>query len=228
MLNAIIISFTIGISIGAIMAYREGSLFDSATTLFSITSNSIPYYILGILLVFVLGYQMELFPITGRYNGTKVTPGINLPFLQNVLYHVTLPMLSWAFAGFGGWALAMRGNSIRVLGEDYLRVGRLRGLPTHRLTLQYVARNAILPLYTNILIVLGGAFGGSVVLEQIFVYRGMGYFLFRAVESNDYPLLMGGFILIVTSVIFALLFAELTYGILDPRAQDGGAGNESY
>jgi len=228
MFTAITISFTVGIALGSLMAYLEGSRFDSVATVVSICLNSVPYYLIGILLVYILGYIYGVFPISGKYAGTKVTAGLNLPFIMSVLYHATLPVFSWALYGFGGWALAMRGNSIRVLGEGYMRVGRLRGLPTHRLAINYVGRNAILPLYTNILIIIGSAFGGAVVLETIFVYRGMGYFLLQAVRANDYPLMMGSFILIVTAVMAALLFAELTYGKLDPRAQEGGANNEAY
>lgn len=226
MLNAIAISFTIGISLGALMAYLEGSRFDSVSTVISIVSNSIPYYIIAILLVYVVGHQWGLFPVTGRYDDAT-TPGVNLEFMRGVLYHATLPALSWAFAGLGGWALAMRANSISILGEDYLRVGRLRGLPTHRLTLRYVARNAILPLYTNMMVVIGYAFGGAVVLETIFVYRGVGYYLFMGIDSRDYPLMMGGFIVITIAVVTALFLAELTYGRLDPRAREGG-NNESF
>lgn len=220
MLNAIVISFTIGISLGALMAYLEGSRFDNVATIFAIVSNSIPYYVVAILLVYVLGHQWDLFPVTGRYDD-RTTPGLNVPFMSSAIYHATLPALSWAFAGLGGWALAMRANSISILGEDYLRVGRLRGLPTRRLTLRYVARNAVLPLYTNMMVVIGYAFGGAVVLEQVFVYRGVGYYLFEGIEARDYPLMMGGFIVITLAVVTALFLAELTYGKLDPRAQEG-------
>lgn len=226
MLNAIAISFTVGISAGALMAYLEGSRFDNVATVFSIVSNSIPYYIIAILLVYVLGHQWDLFPVTGRYDD-RTTPGVNVPFLSSVVYHATLPALSWAFAGLGGWALAMRANSISILGEDYLRVGRLRGLPTRRLTLRYVARNAVLPLYTNMMVVIGYAFGGAVVLETIFVYRGVGYYLFTGIEARDFPLMMGGFLVITVAVVTALFFAELTYGKLDPRAGEGGS-DESF
>lgn len=226
MLNAIAISFTIGISLGALMAYLEGTKFDNVTTVLSIVSNSIPYYIIAILLVYIVGHQWGWFPVTGRYDDAT-TPGANLEFIRGVIHHMTLPVLSWAFAGLGGWALAMRANSISILGEDYLRVGRLRGLPTHRLTLRYVARNAILPLYTNMMVVIGYAFGGAVVLETIFVYRGVGYYLFMGIDSRDYPLMMGGFIVITIAVVTALFLSELTYGKLDPRAQEGGH-NESF
>lgn len=226
MFNALALSFGIGLTLGATMAYFEGTKFDNVATVVSITLNSIPYYVIAILFAFVLGHQLELFPPAGRYDGST-TPGVNWAFISSALHHAALPVFSWVLYGFGGWALAMRGNSIRLLGEDFIRVGRLRGLPRHRLAINYVGRNAILPLYTSMLIAVGYAFGGAIVLEVIFGYRGMGYYLYRAVLASDYPLLMGGFILIVVAVISALFMAELTYGKLDPRAREGG-NNETY
>jgi peptide/nickel transport system permease protein len=221
MITSVLIAFSVGIVLGAAMAYVEGSKFDSGGTIFSIVLSSVPYYIFGVLLVFTLGYQMDLFPVRGRVGG-GLTPGINIEYMGSVLYHATLPALSWAMFGLGGWALNMRGNSIRVLGEDYMRVGRLRGLSRARLTTRYVARNAILPLYTQLLIVIGTAFGGAVILEQIFVYRGLGKIIYDGAIQNDYPVMMGGFIVVVIAIIAGVFMAELTYGRLDPRAKEGG------
>jgi peptide/nickel transport system permease protein len=226
MITSVLIAFSVGIVLGAAMAYVEGSKFDTGGTIFSIVMSSVPYYIFGVLLVFTLGYQMELFPVRGRV-GDGLSPGINIQYMGSVLYHATLPALSWAMFGLGGWALNMRGNSIRVLGEDYMRVGRLRGLSSARLTTRYVARNAILPLYTQLLIVIGTAFGGAVILEQIFVYRGLGKIIFDGLSQNDYPVMMGGFIVVVIAIIVGVFFAELTYGRLDPRAGEGGE-NEAF
>jgi peptide/nickel transport system permease protein len=103
-----------------------------------------------------------------------------------------------------------------------MRVGRLRGLSNVRLTTRYVARNAILPLYTQLLIVIGTAFGGAVILEQIFVYRGLGKIIYDGAIQNDYPVMMGGFIVVVVAIIAGVFMAELTYGRLDPRAGEGG------
>jgi len=224
---ATVLTFVIGILLGALMGYLEGSRFDLGATVYSILGNSIPYYVFGILALFVLGYQMDLVPVTGRMD-PNTTPGVNLPFIIGVLQHALLPIASLVLTGLGGWALSMRGNSIRILGEDYLRVARLRGLSDRHIATEYVGRNAILPLYTSLMITLGAIFGGSVVLEKIFVYRGLGYYLFRAVQTRDYSLMMGGFILITVAVIIGVLIAELTYGKLDPRIREGSAQHESY
>lgn len=213
--------FAIGILLGAAMAYVESSDFDVASSVFSIIVTSIPYYVLAVILVWFLGYQANMFPTGGRVN-YELTPGINLPFIKSVLYHGALPIASLVIARFGQRALAMRGNSIQVLGSDYLRVARLRGLSEQRIVTRYVARNAILPMYTSIMIAIGSLFGNSIILEKIFGYPGMGLLIFNSLNSDDYTVLMGGFIFITFGTLLGVYIADLTYGLVDPRASSSG------
>ncbi|MDS0295732.1 ABC transporter permease [Halogeometricum luteum] len=225
MVTSLFLMFVVGVGLGAVMAYHEGERVDLGGTLAGILLNSIPYYVAGILLVYVLGYQLEWFPTGGRMTQSTVV-GFNYPFIAGVFHHAALPIVSLVITGFGGWALSMRGNSIRILGEDYLRVAELRGLPSRRISLWYVGRNAILPMYTGLLINIGFIFGGSVILEQIFRYPGVGYYLYTSIGARDYPLMMGGFLVITITVAIGVFIADVTYGYIDPRA--GGEGNESY
>lgn len=218
---AICVGFSVGISLGALMAYWEGSKFDIGLTVYGVIMSSIPYYIFALLLVLVFGYKLGWFPVTGYHDGS-LQQGFNWPYVESVIRHAVLPVFSLVFSGSIA-SLTMRGNSIRVLGEDYLRVARLRGISDTTIALQYVARNAILPMYTGLMISIGGMFGGAVILEEIFGYRGLGYYLLRAVQTRDYPLMMGAFTLITVAVVISLLFADLTYGKLDPRI--GGEGS---
>lgn len=223
---SLILAFVSGILLGALMAYREGSTVDSVATLATTFLTSVPYYLLAILLIAVLGFRLGWFPTGGRYN-PDLTPGMSIEFFRSVLYHGTLPIASFVFTAFGGWALGMRGNSIQVLGEDYLRVARLAGIPERDIVVKYVTPNAILPLYTSLMISIGFLFGGSVILEQLFNYPGLGYYLLEAVNARDYPLMMGGFIVITVAVVVAIFIADLTYGIIDPRAGSGDS-RETY
>ena len=222
---SIILMFAIGIVLGALMAYNEGSGLDYTGSIISILMNSVPYYVLAILLVYFVGYQLKWLPSGGRMT-SSTTIGLNYPFFAGVVEHAALPIISLVVTGFGGWALNMRGNSIQELGADYIRVARLRGLPSRSIALEYVGRNAILPMYTGLLISIGFLFGGSVILEQIFKYPGVGYYLFKAINARDYPLMMGAFLVITVAVVIAVYVADLTYGIIDPRA--GGGDRETY
>ena len=222
---SLFVTFVVGIVVGSFMAYREGSLFDVSLTVYSVVLTSIPYYVLAIILLYVFAYQYGWFPTGGRMDPTT-TPGFNLPFIKGVLYYAALPLASMIVPGLV--ALGMRGNAIRVLGEDYLRVARLRGLSSSRIATRYVARNAILPMYTGLMISLGSLFGGSIILETIFEYPGVGYYTFKAVQARDYPLMMGGFLLITATVILGIFVADLTYGKIDPRAGSGGERRETF
>lgn len=207
----------IGIILGSMMAYYEGSKFDVGTTVSMILNNAVPYYLAAIFLLYFGAFQLGWFPSGGHYN-PDATPGINWPFISSVFYYASLPALSFIITGFGGSALGIRANSIRLLGSDHLYVARLRGLSDYRIATAYLARNAILPMYTSIVIGLGSLLGGSVILEQIFQYPGMGMLMFDAAVGRDFPVLMGA--LFLTSLIFIIgtLIADFTYSLIDPRA----------
>ncbi|WP_425490736.1 ABC transporter permease [Haloprofundus salilacus] len=221
---SLFISFFVGISFGALMAYWEGGKLDTGLTSWAILMGSIPYYVLAFMLLIFLAYRLNWFPTSGRAP-TGVPAGFNWPYIKGIAHHAALPVMSMLVAS-GVASLGMRGNSIRVLGSDYLRVARLRGLSDSTISTQYVARNAVLPMYTTLLISIGEMFGGSVVLEQVFQYRGLGYYILAAMYQRDYPLMMGGFMLITIAVVIALLVADLTYGYVDPRA--GGQNSDSF
>ena len=217
--TSILIFFGFGIFAGAMMAYKESSLTDKTVSIFSTVMSSVPFYIMAIVFVWIFGFQMGWFPVSGRVGFGVEPPDID--WFVSITHHAVLPIASVVLAGFGNIALQMRGNSISVLGKDYMRVGRLRGLSDSHLAVRYVGQNAILPMYTNFMISIGFMFGGSVVLEQIFTYPGLGLFLFRAINARDYPLMMGTFILITTAVAIGIFIADLTYGLIDPRIKTG-------
>jgi peptide/nickel transport system permease protein len=219
-LSSLALMFVFGVAIGAFMAYWEGSRFDKATSGVSIFTMSIPYFIYAVLFVWLFGYVWGLFPTSGAIS-REVGVGLSINYISSVLYHATLPIISFTIPQIGSWALSMRGNSIQVLGEDYVEVGRLRGLSDSRLATQYVARNAILPMYTGLLLLIGFRLGGTVVLETIFSYPGIGYYMIEAVNANDYPLMMGCFAIITITVVAAVYVADMTYGLIDPRISAG-------
>lgn len=216
--TAMIFTFIFGISMGTFQAYYEGTRMDKIATGVFVALNSIPYYIAGLVFIYVFGYILGWFPVHGRV-ASGVTPEEPIRFIFSALYHAILPIASVVVTGVGGWSVTMRGNSISVLGENYMEVGRLRGLPRSRLTLEYIGRNAVLPLYTSLMIAIGFIFGGSVILERIFVYPGVGYYMVEAINTRDYQLMMGAFLIITLAVVVGIFIADLTYGVIDPRIQ---------
>lgn len=220
---ALVYGLVVGILLGTLMAYYEGSRFDVSATVTVIFSGAVPYYAAAIILLYFFGYVFEWFPTGGRYD-PDTTPGLNLPFILGVFNHAVMPVMSLIITGLGGSALGMRANSVRIMGSDYIRVAQLRGLSTYTITTRYLGRNAVLPMYTSILIGLGGILGGSVILEAIFAYRGMGLLMLQAALMRDFPLLTTAMIIAAGLYVIGTLLADFTYSLIDPRAEQKSMG----
>lgn len=221
---SIVANTVIAWGFGAWMAYREGSRFDFVGTIVSVLLSSIPYYVFAIFMLIFLGFQTPFFPTGGRYaDGT--TFGFHLDFMLTVLHHAILPVATLVLTSFA--ALGLRAHCIRILGSDYIRVARLRGLAERRIVIHYLLRNSILPFYSGLIVGLVGIFGGSVITEQIFNYVGMGWYLFRGATGGDLPLTLGTFVLFSTASVVGLFFVDLTYQFVDPRAEGVGM-DESF
>jgi peptide/nickel transport system permease protein len=213
---ALIISFVMGLILGTIMAaFPKGWLAKSLTAITSFTS-AIPNYLVAIVLLYFFADQHAWFPLDGAYT-TGLHPGLNWPFIQSALDHAVLPIASYVMVSFGGWALIMKGSVVTTLGADYVRAAESWGLSGRRVTQSYIGRNSMLPMVTNLALSIGFLFGGSVFVEEFFNYPGIGYYLINAINSRDYSLMMGCFILITVAVIFANLVVDLMYPLIDPR-----------
>ncbi|GAA2759443.1 ABC transporter permease subunit [Actinopolymorpha rutila] len=223
---ALIVSFVIGIAVGTVMAAAQASRFTKVVTLVVSFLSAVPNYLVAILLLYFLTEIHHLFPQGGAY-GAGIPVGWNLPFVASVVRHSALPIASYALIGFGGWALQMKGSAISTLGAEYVRVAEARGLGRRRIMQSYVGRNSLLPQVTLLALSLGFMFGGSVFIEQFFNYPGVGYYLVTAVNSRDYSLMMGCFVLITTSVVFSNLLVDLMYPVIDPRIAKPGAGRKA-
>jgi len=215
-INSMVIGTLTSWSTGVFMAYYEGSRFDFGLTAYAMFWGSVPYYVTALLLLFVLGIELDLFPLGGHYPNA-VEPSLTVDYVAGLLHHITLPILSFVIgAGLAG--LGMRANAIRVLGEDFMRVARLRGLSDFRIAFYYLLPNAFLPMYAGLLMMWMGLFGGSVIMEKIFNYPGMGLRMFQAAQFRDVPLLAAGMIFFTTVTVIMMFIVDLTYDKVDPRA----------
>src|SRR3989442_1074995 len=181
--------------------------------------SSVPNYLIAILIVLIFGVQLELLPITQMRGATSpgIHPGFTPEFVGDVLFHAALPILVFFLTHIGHWILSMRNATLATLEEDFVIAARARGLPDSRITTAYVGRNAVLPLVTQLAISVGFIVGGAVLIEQIFLYQGVGLRLIRAVNQRDYPVMQGILLLVTISVVVANLVADLLYSRLDPR-----------
>jgi len=213
---ALLVSFAVGTLLGTLAAYFRGSWLDHLITFGASLLNGVPQYLTALLLFYFLAVIAGLFPMGGAYS-TEVTPGLNLRFILSALYYAALPMAAFVLSSFAGWALSMRGNTISVLGEDFITAARAMAIDSHDVLFSYVGRNAILPLFTGLVLSMAFMFGGSVFVEQVFNYPGLGRLFIDGTNNRDYPLMQGCFLLLTTAVILANLVADLLYSRIDPR-----------
>ena len=222
--SGLIISFVVGIAAGMPMAYYRGSKLDHSLSFLSSFTTGVPNYIWGLLIIIGPGISWRWFDI-GALRGTYdagLTPGLNLPFILSALEHAALPVFTYVIAILGTWMLSMKSSTTGVLNEDYVNVAEARGLKERTVISSYVGRNAALPLFTQLTISIGFVLSSGVVVEEIFVYWGIGHYLFQSITVRDYTSLQGVVLLLTATIVFSNLFADLTYGLLDPRVRVSG------
>jgi peptide/nickel transport system permease protein len=215
-----IISFFLGTLLGVIAGWWRGSWVDMvmpATTFLS----SIPYFWLGLVAITFLADQGGAFPSSGGYD-PGVVPSWDMDFVWSAVYHSLLPAITILISSMSGWILSMRNMMLTVSSEDYITVAHAKGLSERRVMISYAARNALLPNVSGFALSLGLIVGGTLLVEIVFSYPGVGFQLFQAVGSKDYPLVQGIFLIITLSVLVANLFADLIYLVLDPRTRKEG------
>ncbi|MGB1287348.1 MAG: ABC transporter permease [Aggregatilineales bacterium] len=219
--TGLLISFVLGIVLGMAMAYYRNSPLDHFLSLIASFATGVPNYIWGLLIVIILGIQFGWFNV-GELRGTYspgTTIGFNAEFLLGALKHAMLPIITYIISTLGSWMLNMKSSTMSTLNEDYVNVAEARGLKDNRIITAYVGRNAMLPLFTQLTISIGFVLGSGVVIEEIFVYWGLGHYLFASITTRDYTSMQGVFLILTMTVVLANTFADLSYGLLDPRVR---------
>lgn len=220
----LLLSFALGVLLGMLTAYRRERPIDHLLTALGSFFQSVPNYLVAIVIVVFFGVRLGWFPIAemrGAYS-PGVQPSLSVTFIKDALYHASLPIATYVLTTIGSWLLLMKSSTIATLGEDFVTVARARGLKDGRIMSAYVGRNAILPLFTQAAIAAGFVVGGAVVIEQIFQYQGIGYILLQAINQRDYPIMQGIFLIITFAVVLANVLADLLYSRLDPRIRAMG------
>jgi peptide/nickel transport system permease protein len=173
---------------------------------------------MGLIAIAVFSTGLGWFPASHAY-GKGSVPTFSLEFVGQVIQHGTLPALTIVLASLGGWILGMRNMMVTVLDEDYVTVAQAKGLSTRRVLTRYAARNAVLPQLSSFALALGFIVGGTLVMELVFSYPGVGKLLLDATVAKDYPLMQGLFLVITLTVLVANIVADVAYAVLDPRTR---------
>ena len=222
--TGLILSFLVGTATGAILAFRRDRWYEPVVSGLASFLSAIPDFLIAIFLLIIFGVinwggRGTILPIgmlRGNYS-IGVTPGFNLPFMVDALKHGMLPIMTYMFSQLGIWILLMKGSTISSLSADYVTMAKVRGLRPHRILTAYVGRNAMLPIVTEFAMRLGFIIGGSLIIEQLFVYQGIGLELLKATNGRDYPLMQGIFLIMSIAIVVSSFLAELMYVVLDPR-----------
>ena len=215
-----VISFAIGTGLGVLAGWYRGSAIDGLLPVTTFLS-SIPYFWLGLVAISVLAGTGGLFPSAGGYD-PGVVPSWSGGFIGSAIHHSLLPAATIFISSMSGWILGMRNMMVTVTSEDYITVAHAKGLSEKRVMLGYAARNALLPNVSGFALSLGFIVSGTLLVEIVFSYPGIGFLLFQAVNSKDYPVLQGIFLIITLSVLVANFLADLAYLLLDPRTRREG------
>jgi peptide/nickel transport system permease protein len=211
----VIFSFLIGVCLGILTAIRRNTRTADGLTLGAAIINGLPVYIIAILLFYVFTTVWAILPPGGTVSVLE-TPGWNAGYIGSIITHAILPVSCYTLAGIGAWQLTSKSSVISVLGDDFILAAELRGLRPLTVA-RYVARNAMLPLFTVLAISFGLMFGGAVFIEDVFNYPGLGQLLVSSIATKDFPVLDAAFLLIIVAVITANILADLAYPLIDPR-----------
>lgn len=214
---ATVISFLVGTSLGAVIGWRRGGRLDVFIPITTFL-GTVPYFWVGLIFIALFSTTLGWFPAGHAYE-LGVEPGWNGDFIGQVISHAALPMLTIVIVSIGGWVLGMRNMMLTVLDEDYITVAQAKGMPNRRVLWRYAARNAVLPQIQSFALAIGFIVSGTIVMEMVFSYPGIGLLLLNATNAKDYALMQGIFLVLVLAVLIANIIADIAYAILDPRTR---------
>ncbi len=211
-----LISFVIGNVLGAFQAWPRAPRWLTTIMPPLLAMSAIPFFLLGLILVYVVGFSLQLAPLYGGYTAGAI-PQWSWSFGLDVAYHAVLPATAIILGSLGGWALGMRAMMVTTQGEDYVTFAEAKGLSDRTLFVDYGMRNAILPQATALALSLGQLVSGAVLVEIVFGYPGIGTLLFQGIRGSDFFLVQGIVFLVIVAIGLATLILDLTYPLLDPR-----------
>ena len=226
---AMLFAVVVGMPLGVIAAVRRGSVFDYGLMGLSVTGASMPIFWWGLMVILIFSVNLGWTPVSGRisdmYFFDRVTGFMLIDSLLSgedgafgsAVSHLILPSIVLGTIPLATVARMTRSSMLEVLGEDYIRTARAKGLGTVRVVIVHALRNALIPVVTVIGLQVGTLLGGAILTETIFAWPGIGHWLVESIQRRDYPVLQGGTLLVATLVMLVNLGVDLTYGFLNPR-----------
>lgn len=212
-----VLSAAVGIWLGLRMARKALTVFDRGMTVFSITTLVVPAWVFGIFFILVFGFQLKIVPTGGLVSAPAPTD----PYLLFVdqLHHLALPLSTWVFATFGGWAYITRNLVLQIMDEDYVTAARVKGLPERVVLHRYVLRAASPPIVTSLALALIASWTGAIITELVFNWPGLGLLYYEAITSTDPPTIIALTIIYAYLFVLTIFILDVIYSLLDPRVR---------
>lgn len=210
----LLLSTLIGTLLGAVSALKRKKKRDLPIVLGTTLVSSVPSFWVAILLVAVFGVQLGWFPVYGAYSMWENYTGLRA--VWDVIVHMALPVAAMVITSLMTFFTTSRFSVLSVISQDYVRMAKLRGIPKHRINLFYIVRNTLIPVFTIVMMDVGMLLSGSVLIETVFAYPGLGTLMHDAVSARDYPLIQYTFLLSSVLTIAALFLADVLYKKIDP------------
>lgn len=210
----LLVSVSLGVTVGVLAAIWRGGLFDNASRVLAVIGSSVPDFWMAFILILVFGAPLlDLLPMGGRCAPTR--GGCPPIFLR--LEYLVLPTVVLALGGIAGWSRFMRAAMLENVSSDYIRTARAKGLSPRLVWSRHTLRNALIPVATFLGPTITSLLGGAVIIETIFSWPGVGRLLLQAVTSQDYPLVMASIVIGSLLTILAYLISDILYAVFDPR-----------
>ena len=219
MLNiaSMILVFLITIPLGIITAVKKGSILDNTVQVGTVIGYSLPSFVIALIFIFLFTKVLPIFPISGM--NTAGMTGSGFEMFMDKMYHMALPCLVMTFASLGGITRYVRAAMIDVLREDYIRTARAKGLREKVVIYSHAFRNALIPIVTILTGWVVSVFAGSVVIETIFLWNGIGKVLYDALMQRDFMVVLAMQMFYVVLTLAGNLLMDLAYMVVDPRVK---------
>jgi peptide/nickel transport system permease protein len=211
---ALALALGVGIPLGILAARFRGSALDQVIRVLGVAGHAVPTFWLGLLFILVLSVQFRVFPVGGM-----LTVGADEWDIADRLRHLVGPVLALSFTGIANYSRYMRTEMLEVLGQDFVRVARAKGVPERSVLSRHALRNALLPMITALGGLLATLVSGALVIEQVFAWPGMGRMTYEAARSKDYPVVMGVVVVSSLLLLISYILRDVAYGVADPRVR---------
>src|ERR1700730_13460651 len=211
---ALIVTVVLGVPLGLLAARYRGSWLDRVIRIVGVGGHAVPEFWFGLMFILILSVQFRLFPVGGM-----LTDGKDALDLPDRSVHLVGPVLTLSLAGIANYSRYMRAETLEVLGQDFVRTARAKGLPENLVLFVHALRNALLPLVTALGSQIAFLVSGAIVIEQVFAWPGMGRMTYDAARSKDYPIVMGVVVISSTILLLSYIARDVAYGLVDPRVK---------